>query len=547
VRVIVRGAREFPSERIRLWATGADGLRRVGSAYADAGFWSAAVRDTLLTTLSGERIREIHVSEGGIATVTLAVIRLRNGIPDTSRERLPTFRSTPDAIYRLLRHEADNGHPFAEAVLVSAHESAPASFIIDTRLYPGEEVRIARIVPRGNTVTKAGVIARELRRPTGSLYSQRDVDRWKRRLERSQYFETVGDPALAWSDSANGTADLLITVTEGRPNRFEGVVGYQPGEGNKRGEFTGLADITLGNLLGTGRRLSVLWNRPRASETSLDLAFREPWIAGYPVDGEARFAVDQRPEYALERVEATLGGELVPDVLLQASIGREIVRSDSIPLLGGPRYRSLMLRGEAEYDTRDNPENPTRGIKYKVNWRYDVRRNRVFDPDFLAWYGGAGWQQKERISLVRVDLDHYIPVRRTVVAALGWHGGQISTTSGRATFSAADELRLGGALTMRGYRQNQFAGDRVIWGNHELRYLLGGAARAFVFVDAGYVRTRRVDSQTGAFTVAESYPVAYGTGLRARTATGTLGIDFGWGRHDTFAQGKVHARIETTF
>ncbi len=547
VRVVVHGARAFPADRIRLWASGPDGLRRIGKEYSDAGFWSAILQDTLYVSRNGDAVREILVHEGDIASVTLAIQRTRGDVTDSLSERLPGFRSTPDAVYRLLRREAEEGYPFAEATLVSAHEHTASRFVVNTRLVSGPLVRVARVVPRGNTITKSHVIARELRRTPGSAYSQKDVERWVRRLNRSGMFDAVGEPALAWSDSASGTADLLISVREGRPNRFEGVVGYQPGEGNSRGEFTGLADVTLGNLLGTGRRLAVRWNRPQAEQTTLDLSYREPWVAGFPVDAEGKLAVEQRTAYALERLELAVGGELVPDVVVAASIGREIVRSDSVPLLGGPRYRSMTLRGEAEYDTRDVRENPTTGMRYALNWRYDMRRNRVYDSDFLAYYGGSAWLRNERVSVVKVDLEHFLPVRRAIVAAIGWHGGQISSTSGRATFSAADELRLGGALTLRGYRQDQFAGDRIIWGNHELRYLLGGAARVFVFVDAGYVRTRRIDAQSGMTASAETYPVGYGGGLRARTAAGNLGIDFGWGRHDTFSRGKVHARIETTF
>ncbi|HRS94317.1 MAG TPA: hypothetical protein P5179_03500, partial [Candidatus Latescibacteria bacterium] len=81
----------------------------------------------------------------------------------------------------------------------------------------------------------------------------------------------------------------------------------------------------------TGRRLAVRWNRPQAEQTTLDLSYREPWVAGFPVDAEGKLAVEQRTAYALERLELAVGGELVPDVMVAASIGREIVRSDSVP------------------------------------------------------------------------------------------------------------------------------------------------------------------------------------------------------------------------
>jgi len=57
VRVIVRGARVFPADRIRLWASGPDGLRRIRKEYSDAGFWSAVLQDTVYVSRNGDAVR----------------------------------------------------------------------------------------------------------------------------------------------------------------------------------------------------------------------------------------------------------------------------------------------------------------------------------------------------------------------------------------------------------------------------------------------------------------------------------------------------------
>ena len=469
---------------------------------------------------------------------------IRDGVsaePDTV-----TFRDASEAdgwTEHLLRRYAEQGRPFARVDFTAAREPEPGQIVVETHVRPGPEVVVQDVRAFGNSVTRDAVIAREYRRPAGAVYHQKDAERWQRRLRRTGYFEYVGDPALVWRDSTNGAADLIIDVREGLPNRFEGVVGYQPSTAGEKGQFTGLVDVLLGNLWGTGRRLAVRWQRPEPGTTTLDVSYTEPWVAGYPLNAAAIVAIEQRIGYALEDLELTLSGEVFPDLVLCAGFGREKARSDSIAALAGPRYEGWLLTGSGSYDTRDNTMNPSSGVLYSASWRVSLRTNRVNDADFVAWYGESGWPEEERMSTAQVDLEHFLRVRGSLVFALGLHGAEVSGGSS-GTVSEADMLRLGGALNLRGYAQEQFSGDRILWCNSELRYHLGTASRAFAFVDAGSVRS--VASDDGAGSTTRTH-VGYGVGLRARTRAGLLGIDFAWGKDDGFGEGKVHVRIETEF
>ena len=71
-------------------------------------------------------------------------------------------------------------------------------------------------------------------------------------------------------------------------------------------------------------------------------------------------------------------------------------------------------------------------------------------------------------------------------------------------------------------------------------------SRFFVFVDGGYVRSRTRGADDDVNTT-HTWAAGWGAGLRANTAAGLLGIDFGWGRKDSFGEGKIHVRLETAF
>ena len=543
-RVHVSGAHRIPDDVARELANGRDGAQRLADEYARRGYWTAVI---VATSDSARKIRRLDVDEGPPVTLTIA----RPPGVSGSGHQLGGPADVPDWIEGALRREAHRGHPFASIEIASAMEPARGEFALDVRLDRGPRVEIGGVLALGNTITRDDVIRRELRRGDTWTYDQRVVDRWVRSLRRTGYFEHVGEPGLSWSDSTAGLADLVISVSEGRPSRFEGVVGYQPASqagtaGGGGGAFTGLVDLVLGNLWGSGRRIAARWERPVAETTTLDLAYCEPWVGGVPIDAEARLAVEQRPGYAVEQMEMHVSGELWPGLIVGGSVGRDIARSDSIPLLGGPRYRGYLLSGELDYDTRDHQLNPSAGLYYRLLWRASFRENQVNDDDFVDWSGAEGWPRNERTSVVRVDLEHFVGIGERVVAAIGWHGAQVTSDGVDDALSDVDQLRMGGVGSVRGYQQDQFSGDLSAWGTHELRYRLGVESRAFAFIDAGAVRSRRRDPLGGTVTTT-AWPVGYGVGLRARTGAGVLGIDFGWGRRDSFGQGKVHVRLETLF
>jgi outer membrane protein insertion porin family len=106
---------------------------------------------------------------------------------------------------------------------------------------------------------------------------------------------------------------------------------------------------------------------------------------------------------------------------------------------------------------------------------------------------------------------------------------------------------LGGATSLRGYREEQFRGAHVELVQFEQRYLLGTDGSRFAgFVDVGHVSTRgtvlAVPGQPDHF-----FQVGYGAGLRLGTRVGLIGVDYALGEGDSPLAGKVHVQLESAF
>ena len=103
----------------------------------------------------------------------------------------------------------------------------------------------------------------------------------------------------------------------------------------------------------------------------------------------------------------------------------------------------------------------------------------------------------------------------------------------------SDLFRVGGATTLRGYRENQFRGASVGWLNIEYRFITGKISRLFLFSDVGFISDRQQQGDISRYS--------YGAGIRASTAIGQIGIDFGIGEGDSFTNGKIHLSLNGAF
>ena len=432
------------------------------------------------------------------------------------------------------------GHAFARLDINSirldstSEKSQDIAISLRTRL--GPQLRLEEIKIEGNEITKDKVIVRETRIKPGEIFTQKKVSRIRPRLQKLGYFEYVEEPEVYLDSGDRG--GLLIRVKEGNASKFDGVLGYNPGSGDDEGYFTGLLDIALGNLLGTGRSLSAHWEKRDQKTQELRFHYMEPWVAGFPVNIGFGFEQLIQDTTYVQR-DLLLNVELpISEGLSAFTRGHRLeITPDSLGsvLFGLPNSRTLSIVIGLDYDTRDDRLNPRRGLKYNTTLQVGKKKN--LGPESII----EQYQLKKDIDNKRFTLDFewHLPLFRWQVLSLGVHGRQIK--SNERLIPLTDQYRFGGARTMRGYREHQFRGSQVAWSNLEYRYLLGRRSRVFVFLDSGYYSR---EEETGR---KEGYKIGYGLGLRLETGLGIMGVDYGLGEGDGLFNGKVHVGLINEF
>lgn len=430
------------------------------------------------------------------------------------------------------------GHPFAQCRIDSIDRTAGDDtdlLQIRLRLEEGPAMTIDEFRVEGTRETDVRVVLRETRIAPGERYDPGRVGAIRPRLLRLNIFADVSEPELYLRGEKGG---LLLRVREGNTNTFDGVAGYLPGSSpGERGYVMGMISVSMRNLFGTGRKLAVRWQKEDRFSQELGLRYTEPWVLGYPVNLGGGFQQRKQDTSYVKRTVDLKGDLMLSDVL---SIGmlfgsESVIPSDSVQ---GRVFRSSLLTVGAEilYDTRDDAFSPTSGARYRTDYQYGVRRLR----DIPA--SAAGKVPARTITQrVGVDLDFYAATFPAQVAAAGVHGREVRSGS----LDESEMFRFGGMRTLRGYRENQFLGSRIVWTNTEYRFLLSRRSFLYGFFDTGYY-SRPADA-LGRPGKADEFKYGYGIGLQVETGLGVMGVSFALGKGDTFSSGKVHFGLVNEF
>jgi outer membrane protein assembly factor BamA len=314
---------------------------------------------------------------------------------------------------------------------------------------------------------------------------------------------------------------VVFRVTEPRYNSVFGGLGYNR-NGGQPGWLAGAFDLELRNISGTARQLAFHWERSQQFSSGLRASYREPWILGSAVG--ATLAVRHVIQDSLY---VQTGGQVLFTVPLSDQLtagaggsAERTVPGSQLAIRPSLQYSSLWsLQGDYRDLLRDG-----------TGWRYRMQlsfgRKRYADPD-------------AQLTVSRAELDARWAARlfRSQVLDLAVHGRVLASSERPAP--RTDQYYLGGAGTVRGYFEQQFAASQVGWLNTEYRFIAAGGFELYPFFDCGYLRDRDRGLDRAA--------PGYGLGMRLGTRLGMIQIDFGLGRGDKPAEGKVHLLLRSDF
>ena len=518
-RVQVEGARSVSARDVRGWLVTRAGVavdsallrkdvHRILKGYQARGFWHVAVAFPRVAMRGDDAAVAFAIVEG--ARTRVASVEIKGDQVFDPSEAFGLARGMvllesdlDQRLDRLLRFYEDRGYPFCALRPDVRFDSDGAR--VQVVVSPGPLVNVDAVRFEGNQTTREDVLLRHISFVVGEVYDQRRVDAFVRQLQNLPFIDRVYTPELV---STGDEMALVIGVEESRHTRIEGVLGVGSGQG-----LTGEIALDVLNFSGGGREGYALWSRRGVGLSNLRVSYREPYVLNSPLSGWGAVEMVARMGYVTHKFGGGADVSVGEGTRFFGGVVHRRVLPDSSGLGFFEGERMWSLESGVRFDRREGAMS---------GWQAEIR--------------GEIGEVSDGIRRVQwgVDGQVFLPVgRQSVIAGRArafWVGqkGDVPQTAG---------IWLGGAQSLRGYREEMFWGTNAGWVNVEWRWLLDPKARLFAFVDAGRIE--------GAGS--RSWPVSYGVGLLANGRMGAVGIDYGLPRGESLGQGMVHVRMISAF
>ncbi len=422
---------------------------------------------------------------------------------------------------------------------------------------------VSKIKLTNNKKTREYVILREMKLKAGDYYNFDTLSKDVNRVYNTDLFENI-DPTLGFP--APGKVDINMNLQEKRTGTVSVFVGY-----SSRNRLVGGAEVGENNLFGRGQSVSLRWDTGGlANRNSFELGFTEPWVDSRHTSMSVN--VYDKTVYRFAQSISSVTGSTTTDSsdYYEVRTGGQITLSrpfketyrgyvgirhdnvrvpalsvsdeDAVALQNGPL---TALNFRATHNTRDYDMEPARG-------GYEVYSLDVGEAHLKPVKSGVVSPVTGDVFFQKLQLDarRYFslksgprknPKDRRPTIALRMLGGAIA---GKTPFF--EQFFVGGAESLRGFREDRFWGKNMFLTSAEYRAPLANSLTGVLFVDAGDAWGGPYQGVAfNGFRQHEGFSpsVGFGLGLRVVTPIGPIRIDQGFSSEG----GRTHFSIGHVF
>jgi outer membrane translocation and assembly module TamA len=384
----------------------------------------------------------------------------------------------------------DTGYWYADISILRAEiDSSTSRIHIDLRIDAKEQVRIGFLKLDGAKIINEAYVLRVMRFEADKPATRAELERLQGRIQQTGFYRTIDDPRLITIGDADG---VLFKVEERSQSRTDVLLGYT------RNELIGQVDLQFRHLFSPGSRFDVKFERMQPLQTRLisEIGYRNLY-------GGLRLYQQDSTYFSRSW---TLGADLDLDASysIGAWVEQQVTSVGTAPASLGITDGSRLLTG------------------LRMRWNSAQGSNAIVSA-------GTGFRDGNRVNTGEIGWMMLRPTSgRIIWAWMGEAGAQVS----KVTIAPDNQYRFGGALSFRGYREDELQAQRFVWTEIEPRYRLDAETYAFLF--AGVASTPIRNSLFNA-----------GIGFSYDTRLGPLRFTYAGSSDRGILQGVVHFSLSS--
>jgi len=501
-----------------------------------------AYLDATVDSISSNRdLIEIFVHEGckySLSDLTIAnkqTIESAVGIVSSDESTYFGRAFTED----LIRDISDNwlaeferfGYYLAEFRILSVVKNSNR-FTVDIRadLMPGEKIQVEGVRFNGVQRNSPDYLRRVAGIADGETLSPALLERGRQNLINSGLFEEVGEGELIFVDD---TPVVLYEVSEQQLNYFDGLIGYQP-DPIGSATIAGYGDILLRNTIADGNVIDLRYEQLQPLVSKLNVSAEQQFLGGLPLQvGAGLNFTQQDSSYLVRDFKLSGGYRLLPGFIItgtvraeRSSVTESGVSTEAIDSRANFYGIGFNLRNINRYRV------PTRGYESMVMLE---RGRRFINDERFQSETGRSFSQ----TIFRTMIRGYIPVgSRQVLAPM------VSTLFLESPhYLVTDLFRFGGAESLRGFREDQFRGSSVVWGELEGRYMLQQNSYLFLFGAYGFYERPQLINEESDDLAFKDRLTSLGFGLAFQSTLGIIKFSYAVSPNENLANGNIHVGI----
>lgn len=417
----------------------------------------------------------------------------------------------------------NQGYPLARVQLADFHLQRD-TLIARVQVATGEARRLDRLVLEGYpqfSKNHRRYLQRKYRNAplTPALYAQleREVQAWP--------FVQIARPAqtLFTTDSTH----LYIYVEKSKANRFDGIIGFSNDEAQSKVIFSGYLDAELHNLIHRGEQLQIQWKSNGQEQRSFNGKVELPYLFSLPLALQGELSIFQQ-DSTFQNASTAIGlgyyiGPRWKTYLAYRKLSSSDVLNTNSAILQDFESRFWDWKNTYQIPQTDWPLYGPR-LRAQTQLSTGTRTNATHEQS--QFQAQANWE-----ALLPINNRHALYLAN----GLYWLSSDDYLTN---------ELpRIGGAKTLRGFLENQFAANTYAWLQTEYRYIVAANLYVHSVLDLGYYQDHPNQFEGRMWSA--------GVGAGLLTPMGVLSLVYANGTHDDqpfkFANSLFHFTLRTSF
>lgn len=442
--------------------------------------------------------------------------------------QLNTDLANIEASYR------QDGYILAKLKDISIDESGNLSLTFNEGILEG-------YVVKGNDKTKDYVITREMRIKPGEVFDAKKARRSMQRVYNLGFFEDVSVKILPGQQDTNNII-MELTVIEKRTGSFGIGAGYSSEDG-----LLGMISVGDTNFRGTGDSVKAMYEfgGEDGDDSGYSISYTKPWLDDKETTGtfriyDRKFEYDDYNNYGdlietydkknkgyelsfgrpMDEYTTNYLGFKINETEYRSHEDGPYDRHDKTEWLDNNFGETRSIIASQVHDTRDNIFYPTEGTRTSLSVEYAGLGG---DFDYTKFTGSA---------------QRYYKVGHAQVIALRGSVGYANEDLPEAAL-----FEVGGQTSVRGYRDGQFTGNKMVMGTLEYRFPVANKIQGALFTDVGDAWGGKNWGDWSSIEDDLNLHASVGLGVQMQTPIGALRLDYGWGEDG----GRVHFNVGGNF